>query len=435
MTPQSQFMVVATIAARCEPGLRLLLGTMNAEPGIADPRNVLLPFGEFDRLHYARLVILEDATLGDIAAHGLPTPSFQKYLVFMGDCDGPASEMLADLSQRADVGLRKIFGHCDDFGAQRDVLTWMMGRDMPVAVNYINSLGRTVRQIKQESALQRVLSAKVPREAIQQTAPGVTVQQVRRDLIAFVDVERRAGRLTLTPPEPTPFAWLMAKLFHLITIPLVGLIALPLIIVLLPFVGILLRKREKSDPEIYPRPDPQALQDLRELEDRDVTNQFSSVGSVKPGLFRRWLLTVVLLLTDYACRHIFNRGHLGRVQTIHFARWVFIDNKARMVFASSYDGGHEAYMDDFVNKVAWGLNLVFSNGIGWPRTDWLIKRGARFEQRFKYFQRRHHIPSQVWYKAYPGLTLTDLKRNQHIREGLECAAMTDTQALTWLRLL
>ncbi|MCM3903142.1 MAG: hypothetical protein ND866_15655 [Pyrinomonadaceae bacterium] len=435
MTPQSQFMVVATIEARREPGLRLLLGTMNAEPGIADPRNVLLPFGEFDRLHYARLVILEDATLGDIAAHGLPTPSFQKYLVFMGDCDGTASEMLADLSQRADVGLRKIFGHCDDFGAQSDVLTWMMARDMPVAVNYVNWLGRTVRQIKQESALQRVLSAKVPREAIQQMAPGVTAQQVRRDLIAFVDVERRAGRLTLTPPEPTPFEWLMAKLFHLIAIPLVGLIALPLIIVLLPFVVILLRKREKSDPEIYPRPDPQALQELRELEDRDVTNQFSSVGSVKPGLFRRWLLTVVLVLINYACRHIFNRGHLGRVRTIHFARWVFIDNKARMVFASSYDGGHEAYMDDFVNKVAWGLNLVFSNGIGWPHTDWLIKRGARFEQRFKYFQRRHHIPSQVWYKAYPGLTLTDLKRNQHIREGLECAAMTDTQALTWLRLL
>ena len=68
-------------------------------------------------------------------------------------------------------------------------------------------------------------------------------------------------------------------------------------------------------------------------------------------------------------------------------------------------------MDDFINKVGWGLNLVFSNGVGWPRTDWLIKGGARREQLFKYYQRRHQVPTQVWYKAYPGLTLVDLERN------------------------
>ena len=174
---------------------------------------------------------------------------------------------------------------------------------------------------------------------------------------------------------------------------------------------------------------------MRLLEDRDVTNQFSALGSLKPGRFRRWLASVILLLIDYASRHVFNRGHLGRVRTIHFARWVFIDNKARILFTSNYDGSHEAYMDDFINKVAWGLNLIFSNGIGWPRTDWLIKRGARSEQRFKYYQRRHQIPSQVWYKACPGLTLADMVRNQRIREGIECASMSDAQALAWLRLL
>jgi hypothetical protein len=123
------------------------------------------------------------------------------------------------------------------------------------------------------------------------------------------------------------------------------------------------------------------------------------------------------------------------VRTIHFARWVFLDNQTRIMFSSNYDGSHEAYMDDFINKVAWGLNLVFSNGIGWPRTDWLIKRGARFEQRFKHYQRRHQIPSQVWYKAYPGLTLVDLVRNQRIREGLEKSWMSEPQAQAWLRLL
>jgi hypothetical protein len=425
-------MVVASIAAGREPGLRALLDTMNAQPGIVNPDNAVLPFGAFDHLHYARLVILEDATLGDIAAHGLPVPAYPQHLVFMGDCDGPLSDLLAELASRAEAGLRKIFGHCDDFDAQSNVRDWMMAHDVPVAVNYVNWLGRTVRQIKQEGALQRALAARVTRTAI---GPGADAQRIRRELIAFVDAEQRVGRLTLTPPDPTPWGWKIANLVHAIAIPLAGLIALPLIIVLAPFVIILLRLREKSDPEICPRPDPRALQELRELEDRDVSNQFSALGSVKPGLFRRWLLIFVLLLTDYACRHIFNRGHLGRVQTIHFARWVFIDARRRMVFASNYDGGHEAYMDDFVNKVAWGLNLTFSHGVGWPRTAWLIKQGARHEKEFKYFQRRHQIPSQVWYKAYPGLTLTDLARNQRIRAGLESTSMTDAQALAWLRLL
>jgi hypothetical protein len=92
-------------------------------------------------------------------------------------------------------------------------------------------------------------------------------------------------------------------------------------------------------------------------------------------------------------------------------------------------------MDDFINKVAWGLNLVFSSGVGWPSTDWLILRGARREHLFKYFQRRHQIPTQVWYKAYPGLTLLDLDRNQRIRRGLQSGGLSDAAALDWLRLL
>jgi hypothetical protein len=39
---------------------------------------------------------------------------------------------------------------------------------------------------------------------------------------------------------------------------------------------------------------------------------------------------------------------------------VFLDNKRRALFASNYDGSDEAYMDDFVNKVFFGLNLAFS---------------------------------------------------------------------------
>src|SRR4051812_44017452 len=235
-------MVAAPIAPGKEAGLRAVLESMNAQPGIADPANPLLPFGALDRLHFARFVILEDATLGDIKVHGLPVPSYPKHLVFMGDCDGPAQEFLASVSSSAASGLRMIFSHCDDFNAQTNLRDWLVAHDMPVAVNYVNWRGRTVRQVTQESALQRVLSAKVARSA---AATGPDVQHVRTNLIAFVDAEVRAGRLTLTPPDATPMGWKLANCAHAIAIPLAGLIALPLIIVLAPFVIIVLRQREK----------------------------------------------------------------------------------------------------------------------------------------------------------------------------------------------
>ena len=162
---------------------------------------------------------------------------------------------------------------------------------------------------------------------------------------------------------------------------------------------------------------------LARLEDHDVSNQFTVLGSVKPSLFRSVVLTTILWLIDYGARHIYNRGRLGRIQTIHFARWAFLDGKKRVLFISNYDGSLEAYMDDFINKVGWGLNLVFSNGVGYPRTHWLVRDGSKSEQQFKYTLRRHQLPTQVWYKAYPGLTAFDIARNTRIREG--CRAQVD----------
>lgn len=432
MTPQSSFMVVAPLATGREPDLRKLLDTMNSAPGVFDPGNSIVRFGEFDRLHFARFVLLDDASLSDLDPYGLPRPRVPTYLAFLGDCDGPSRALLADLSRDAGVGLRRIFSHCAGFDVQTDLLAWMLAHSRPPAASYVNWMGRTVQQVREERALQRTLAAKVPREPVRS---GGEAQQRRRELIAFVQAEKLAGRITLTSPEPTPLGWQFANLVHLIGVPLAGLVLLPFLIVLLPLLIVQLRIREAIDPELCPRPAADAVLALQQLEDHDVTNQFAALGPVKPGRFRRWLVTALLVLIDYTCRHIYTRGYLARVRSIHFARWVFLDGKTRVLFASNYDGGHESYMDDFINKVAWGLNLVFSNGFGWPHTDWLLKGGARREQPFKHYQRRHQIPSQVWYKAYPGLTAIDLERNQRIREGLECTDMRDEQALAWLRLL
>jgi hypothetical protein len=152
-------------------------------------------------------------------------------------------------------------------------------------------------------------------------------------------------------------------------------------------------------------------------------------------LLRRLSIIGVLMVVNYAARHLARPGRLGRIRTIHFARWVLMDDTARLAFFSSYDGNAESYMDDFINKAGFGLNVFASNGVGYPRTRWLLLDGAADELRFKDYQRRHTVPSQVWYKAYPDLTAVDLERNARIRAGLMAPKLDDAAATAWLALL
>ena len=433
MTPQSSFMIVATVDAHREEDLRRLLDTMNHKPGVIDPHNSLIPFGEMSKVHFARVVILDDATMGDIAAYGLPTINFPKYLAILGDVDGPEEAFLIELVQRAADGLRQIFSHCEGYSPNIDLLSWTKNKSVSPAANYVNWIGRTVTQVREEEALRQSLEKFIQENSA--SLAGAPPRQVHQALRRFAAAERQSGRLQLTPQEPTPLGWQVRNALHLVGIPPLLIVLLPLLLVYLPVFLILLRLREKSDPVIAPRVDPDHANLLARLEDHDVTNQFNALGSIKPGLFRLTTIMAVLLAIDYTARHVFNRGRLARVTTIHFARWVFLDGRKRVIFVSNYDGSLESYMDDFINKVYFGLNVVFSNGISYPRTNWLVLDGARDEQKFKNVLRRHQIPTQSWYNAFPGLTARDRDRNALIRQGLEQDSMTDSELQAWLQLL
>ncbi|NQW99063.1 hypothetical protein HQ447_00285, partial [bacterium] len=222
---------------------------------------------------------------------------------------------------------------------------------------------------------------------------------------------------------------------HAIGVPLLVLLFLPLLFLIAPFYLLRLRQLEKSDSEVCPVVDPTYSDELSLSEDHDVTNSFSAMGSLKPGPTRLLTVVGVLATVNYAARHIVRAGRLGRIRTIHFARWVFLDDRKRMVFFSNYDGSVESYMDDFINKTGFGLNASFSNGIGYPRTNWLVLDGCADERKYKEFLRRHTIPTQVWYKAYPGLTAVDLERNTLIRRGLETSLPGEQEAREWVALL
>ena len=425
-------MVVAPIAAGRIDDLRRFLATMNVAPGVVNSANVLVPFEQLEQLHFARFVVMEDATLNDITAFGLPRVDYPTYLTFLGDFDGDAGVFWSELVQKAGNGLRQIFSYCEGFSASADLLTWMKSHNVGPIAYYFNWVGRTVLQVKEENALRVALETFIRDNA--SLLHSMQPRQIHETLRRFASTEQQAGHLKLTPAAPTPLGWRIRNLIHLIGVPLIVLALAPFLLLYLPIFLIQLRRRELSDPDIAPRIDPAHAQQLAIQEDLDVTNQFNAFGSVKPGLFRQWLLAFLLWIINYAARHIYTHGRLARVSTIHAARWVFLDHKKRMLVDSNYDGSLESYMDDFINKVGFGLNIAFSNGIAYPRTNWLVLDGSKNEQKFKYVLRRHQLPTDVWYKAYLGLTAHDLERNTLIRRGLENLAMSDAEIREWLQL-
>jgi hypothetical protein len=432
MTPQSSFMILAPLQKSRIGAMREILASMNVQPGVVNPDNPLVPFNKFDNLHFARFVVLDDQTTGDLAeVYKINRAEPPVYLAFLGDFDGSYDAFIRLLVKHAAPGLRRIFSLCDGFSPDADLATWMVAHEQRPATYYCNWVGRTVLQTREEEQLRLALRDYVQRSRGLADSPPQVVHETLRQ---FVEEEKGKGRLTLTPPASTPAAWKVRQFLDWLVLVLL-VVTIPLTLIPLLILLWLIHRLEITDPELAPRPTNEWELGLAVLEDYGVTNQFSAMGTLKPGWRRSFIMGRVLWIIDLTARLIYTKGRLARVHTIHFARWVYLDNRTRVLFCSNYDGSLESYMDDFINKVGFGLNVVFSNGVGYPRTEWLLTKGAKNEQLFKYFLRRHQLPTEVWYNGHAGLSASDLQRNSRIREGLERSALSERQAREWVALL
>ncbi len=130
--------------------------------------------------------------------------------------------------------------------------------------------------------------------------------------------------------------------------------------------------------------------------------------------------------------HTFRPGFLSSINSIHFARWILVPGSDRLVFFSNYGGSWESYLEDFIAKAAKGLTGVWSNTVGYPRTNYLFFDGARDGDRFKRWARKQQVPTRFWYSAYPDLTTQRIRINSQIRRGI-CWA-PDSEARDWVSL-
>lgn len=420
--------VAVTVRAMITPGHTEALKAWLTELDGSDRRREVFPFEKLP-VHFARLVVLDD----DADLDGAPLPAS---LMFFCDADGAEYPFLYALADVAAAGFDHAFSHCDGYPAAptvHDRVRYLRARMTKADATYVNTTGRSVAQVHDEARLRDAVEGFLDEPSRDwSTASAEAVQAA---------VKQRVGadpglKWALKPARgPGPIVRI-GEYAHLVTAAGAVVLLLPLLIVVLPVWLVALRIHEWRDVPHTEPPDPAHLRALTDREDLVVQNQFSAVGHLKPGALRRITVTAVLWAINVAARHVFNRGNLAGVKTIHFARWVFIDDGRRMIFTSNYDGSLENYMDDFIDKIAWSLNAAFSNGVGYPRTKWLIGAGCKDEQAFKNYIRLRQIPTQLWYSAYPTLSAANIADNAALRAGLARKAPPDPEAArTWARRL
>ena len=194
-----------------------------------------------------------------------------------------------------------------------------------------------------------------------------------------------------------------------------------------------LRSLEERDSLEERTADPATLDAMFSRENHYAQNHMLSVTQRKPGFIRWFTARLVFWVIGQLATKLYRPGYLSDIATIHFARWVTVPDTRDLLFLSNFDSSWESYLEDFVTKAHNGLTGVWSNSIGFPRSENLFQKGATDGERFKRYARHSMIPTRFWYSAYPTLTTNTIRANAAIRLGLS-GALTEDEAMSWLAL-
>jgi len=186
---------------------------------------------------------------------------------------------------------------------------------------------------------------------------------------------------------------------------------------------------QRTDPEFDQRArqeawtdaDHQSFRDIAETEDHALQNALTHVVPLKDANRLAVLRAAHGYIDLMAKKHFDDIGQLGGIPTIHFAKWLLVDEGTRLLFLTNYDSSWESYLGDFVDRAPVGLNLAWTCTDNYPTTFLLVLLGATDEERFKAWSRAHQRPTQVFYTAYPELSIAALNNNTWIRCGLHHA--------------
>jgi len=146
-------------------------------------------------------------------------------------------------------------------------------------------------------------------------------------------------------------------------------------------------------------------------------SHFCTVTTVRNTRFRRFVLKQVLQILNIAAKRFYVLGKLGGVPTIHFGRWLRIDEDQHLIFLSNFDGSWSSYLGDFANPPL-GVNLIWGSTQGYPPTRFLVCEGARDLEAFEEQNARHFVPAPVFYSAYRKHSVQNILHYLDFRDAL-----------------
>jgi hypothetical protein len=429
--------VLASIRRGEEEPLRAILRPIGDDiRGKRLDRTAGRPRIEFDRsqqIHFARFAILADPDRG---------PD-RKRLLYSANYDGDLERHLGELSAITS-DMDAIWGRCEDYTGAGDFASFIRAHAYEPDTYYIAFRDETVDTIRHGSALRRHAQTVMDADAVRRLSGLVSglasrspfwvastrrafdtairfisdaLDRLTRALPIFADVFRAVRRLGL------------ANIVRGAQQILASLNRYPVFRISNRLTGNRMRPRQSPYSSVWldncavPAPlvagDEVTSESDRETpptfrEDVVTQNQLTLITVVKPGQADR--VRSVMTAIDSYSKRLAPPGSLIGVSTIHFVKWLVIDNGRRLMMVSDYDGSWESYIDEFAEMILSGLDAIWDTSLGYPPD------GARDLPAFKRFLRSHQVPSEVFFSAYPDQTVLNVINDRALARA--CAELT-----------
>lgn len=364
-------------------------------------------FVNLGTIHYLRLVTLQPRD-----ADGNAFPNIPVRFVFSTDYDGDEDAHLLDLVTKAPEFINKLYSCCYDYPGKSASpavkAAYLKKWRIKSAAFFAGAPGRSLQQVRQEAGLRNYIWQFIHSGNWSQKSAADIHQAIKENVLSKTEFQWAKEKARLGSEN-----W-----FGMAMLGIILLVLLPFLII---WIIILHFAYERSDKPLGLTPsqiDGSHTRKLEAYEDLHNQNQFTQFLIMKPGIMRLITLQGLMLFAKSLINNFFVHGKLMGIPTIHFARWIMMDDNKHMLFFSNFDGSWQQYLGDFIDKSGWGLTGIWSNTVNFPKTYFLFTGGAYDAEHFLAWSRYYQIPTALWYCAYPNLSIKNVMNNTYIRNEL-----------------
>ena len=134
------------------------------------------------------------------------------------------------------------------------------------------------------------------------------------------------------------------------------------------------------------------------------SNEFTLICTLKPGGAERMRSLLAGGFTGE------RQKNTDRIATVHDLRFVIFDNDTRVIFASTFDGTWESYINDFATILPDEIDLLFHECDGYPGIhspqikDWIVSQ---------------QVSAVGFYSAYPDASVRDVWKGLKVKNALD----------------